>query len=69
MALLADDYSEDWDTLWWVRVDGRARIVENCDGIEQQLDMLAEWYMQYMQYRQARPAGPVIVIAVERWSG
>jgi len=66
VALLADHYSEDWDLLWWVRVDGRASILVDSDGIEQQLDMLAE---RYAQYKQARPAGPVIAIAAERWSG
>jgi len=66
VALLADYYSEDWDALWWVRVDGRARIIEDEGGMRHQLDVLAE---RYGQYRQARPAGPVIVIEAERWTG
>ncbi len=66
VALLADHYSEDWSTLWWVRVDGRASIIEDTAAIRHQLDMLAE---RYEQYRQARPAGPVIVIAAEHWTG
>jgi PPOX class probable F420-dependent enzyme len=64
VALLADHYSEDWAALWWVRVDGTASVVE--DGIERQLDVLAE---RYAQYRQARPDGPVIVIQAESWTG
>ncbi len=64
VALLADHYAEDWATLWWVRVDGRASIVT--DGAAHELDMLAA---RYEQYRQVRPAGPVIVIEAERWSG
>ena len=29
VALLADYYAEDWVALWWVRVDGRASIIED----------------------------------------
>lgn len=64
VALLADHYAEDWDALWWVRVDGRASIVTG--GVAHELDMLAA---RYEQYRQVRPAGPVIMIEAERWSG
>ena len=66
VALLADHYEEDWDALWWVRVDGRADVLENTDAMGQQLDLLAE---RYEQYRQARPDGPVIVIEALRWTG
>ena len=66
VALLADYYCEDWDALWWVRVDGRARIIEDEGGMRHQLDVLAE---RYEQYRRTRPAGPVIVIEAERWTG
>ncbi len=66
VALLADHYAEDWDTLWWVRVDGRASVLENDDRVLHQLDMLAE---RYEQYRQTRPTGPVVVIEAERWTG
>src|SRR5690349_16209891 len=29
VCLLADQYQEDWTRLWWVRVDGAARIPED----------------------------------------
>lgn len=66
VALLADHYGEDWDELWWVRVDGRASILDDHDAMRHPLDLLVE---RYPQYRQARPAGPVIVIEAERWTG
>jgi PPOX class probable F420-dependent enzyme len=66
VALLADHYAEDWATLWWVRVDGRAAIVTDDQALQRCLDTLTE---RYEQYRQARPAGPVIVIEAERWTG
>src|SRR5579875_3988162 len=27
-SVLADHYEEDWSALWWVRGDGRARVLE-----------------------------------------
>jgi PPOX class probable F420-dependent enzyme len=66
VAVLTDHYAEDWDALWWVRVDGRANVLENDDRVRRQLDMLAE---RYEQYRQTRPTGPVILIEAERWTG
>src|ERR1035437_8333731 len=26
-SLLVDEYTEDWSTLWWVRVDGSAQVL------------------------------------------
>jgi PPOX class probable F420-dependent enzyme len=66
VTLLADHYAEDWDALWWVRIDGRARVVEDDGERQRPLDILA---VKYEQYREARPAGPVIVIHAERWTG
>jgi PPOX class probable F420-dependent enzyme len=59
-ALLVDHYAEDWEQLWWVRVDGAAEIVSD-DGA---LDALAA---KYAQYRDQRPGGPLIAIAPDRW--
>ena len=60
VSLLVDHYEEDWSTLWWVRVDGVAEVVESAGAI----DALAA---KYEQYRAARPDGPVIAITPERW--
>ena len=66
VALLADHYEDDWDRLWWVRVDGTARVIENGSGREPPLDALAA---KYDQYRNLRPAGPVIMIQATNWTG
>ncbi|HEY7263594.1 MAG TPA: TIGR03668 family PPOX class F420-dependent oxidoreductase [Trebonia sp.] len=66
VALLTDDYAEDWAALWWVRVDGRASIITEAASVDHHLDLLAG---RYEQYRQVRPAGPVIVIEAVRWTG
>jgi PPOX class probable F420-dependent enzyme len=66
VAVLADHYAQDWDTLWWVRADGRASVMSAEDAIRRPLDLLAA---RYEQYRENRPEGPVIVIRVQRWTG
>ena len=65
VTLLADHYDEDWSALWWVRADGRARVVEAGDAAGG-LARLAE---RYAPYREQPPAGPVLVITVDRWTG
>jgi len=59
-SLLVDHYEEDWEHLWWVRVDGVAEVIRSQTAI----DALAA---KYAQYRTAPPAGPVIAIEPERW--
>jgi PPOX class probable F420-dependent enzyme len=66
VAVLADHYAQDWDTLWWVRADGRASVASAEDAVRRPIDLLAA---RYEQYRGHRPDGPVIVIQVQRWTG
>jgi PPOX class probable F420-dependent enzyme len=66
VALLVDHYAEDWDELWWVRVDGWASVVEDEQALQDPLDVLAR---RYEQYRDNRPPGPVIMIQADRWKG
>ena len=67
VALLADHYDEDWTALWWVRADGTARILAAGDpAVERARALLAE---RYEPYRAAPPPGPVVAVAVERWTG
>jgi PPOX class probable F420-dependent enzyme len=67
VALLADHYDDDWSALWWVRVDGDARLLEPAVAeASRALDLLAA---RYPQYRERRPPGVVIAVDVTRWSG
>lgn len=66
VSVLFDHYENDWEKLWWVRIDGTARIVAQIDEVDRALTHLAE---RYPQYRRSRPAGPVVAVAIERWSG
>ena len=55
---LIDEYDDDWSRLWWVRLRGTARIVDERRAME----LLAA---KYPQYRERPPAGPVIAISIE----
>jgi PPOX class probable F420-dependent enzyme len=66
VSLLADHYDEDWTRLWWVRVDGVARVVDDAGQSERALELLA---VRYPQYRHARPPGPVVAITIHRITG
>jgi PPOX class probable F420-dependent enzyme len=65
-SLLVDHYEEDWEALWWVRVDGTAAVLEIGNEEERAIAALTA---RYPQYARARPPGPVIAIAIERLTG
>ncbi len=66
VSVLVDHYEEDWRHLWWVRLDGDARVVEAGPDFDRALDLLVG---RYPQYEKARPAGPVVSMSVRRMSG
>lgn len=66
VALLADHYEDDWTRLWWVRVDGRAQVVEEAARMAEPVRLLAD---RYTQYRDRPPEGPVIAITIDTWTG
>jgi PPOX class probable F420-dependent enzyme len=61
VEVLVDEYDEDWSRLRWVRLRGRARIVDDRRGV----DLLAR---KYPQYAARPPAGPVIAVSIEERS-
>ncbi|HEY3090036.1 MAG TPA: TIGR03668 family PPOX class F420-dependent oxidoreductase [Jatrophihabitantaceae bacterium] len=65
-CLLVDEYHDDWTRLWWVRIDGPARMVDDAGEAARAIDALAA---KYPQYAQRRPSGPVLALEAERWSG
>jgi PPOX class probable F420-dependent enzyme len=66
VSLLADHYAEDWTQLWWVRVDGTARIRSDDSGRHRALRRLAA---KYPQYQGDPPRGPIIEIEITSWHG
>jgi PPOX class probable F420-dependent enzyme len=66
VALLVDHYDDaDWDALWWVRADGRGRVLDPAVDEEARRAVA----LLGVRYRQQRAAGSVLAVDVERWSG
>ena len=66
VTVLVDHYEEDWSRLWWVRLRGTARVLEEGPEHDRALSLLAA---KYAQYRAEPPPGPVIAVAVGEWRG
>jgi PPOX class probable F420-dependent enzyme len=61
VCLLVDHYEDDWSALWWVRLDGTARVVADGPEHERAIVLLCA---KYAQYRAVRPSGPVVAIDI-----
>jgi PPOX class probable F420-dependent enzyme len=64
VSVLVDHYEDDWSRLWWVRVDGLARVWEAAPAGA--AEALAQ---RYPQYRTRPPRGPFIVVEAQRLRG
>jgi PPOX class probable F420-dependent enzyme len=67
VSLIVDQYEEDWEQLWWVRVDGRARVLQPGPGFDEAIAPLYDKYRG--QYGLQLPPGPAIIITINRWRG
>ena len=63
-SLLVDHYGEDWSALWWVRIDGTARIIGSGPEFNR---ALVELTAKYEQYARQPPPGPVVAIDIHGW--
>ena len=67
VTLLVDRYEDaEWSKLWWCRLRGTARIVEDGPAFDLAIQALTA---KYEQYRRTRLQGPVIEIAVTGATG
>jgi PPOX class probable F420-dependent enzyme len=64
VTVLVDQYEEDWTRLWWVRLRGRARVLEAGDEAERALALLVG---KYDQYQRDAPGPPVLAIDIDEW--
>jgi len=64
ISLLVDAYDEAWEHIWWVRVDGTARVVKGGPDRETAIRLLKARYAQYETW--STPFGAAAVITVER---
>jgi PPOX class probable F420-dependent enzyme len=68
VTILVDHYEDDWARLWWIRLRGRARVLDDGDERERALELLRG---KYEQYRAEPPGGPVLAVdvtEVRTWS-
>ncbi|HYZ11329.1 MAG TPA: TIGR03668 family PPOX class F420-dependent oxidoreductase, partial [Actinomycetota bacterium] len=66
VTVLIDHYEDDWPAVWWVRLRGTGRVLEEGAERERALRLLAE---KYPQYRDMPPQGAVIALGVTEWRG
>jgi PPOX class probable F420-dependent enzyme len=64
VTILVDEYDDDWRRLWWVRLRGRARVLDGGDEAEHALALLRE---KHPQYRDRPPGLPVLAVDVVEW--
>ncbi|MCI4673546.1 TIGR03668 family PPOX class F420-dependent oxidoreductase [Candidatus Mycolicibacterium alkanivorans] len=65
VSILVDHYADNWSQLWWVRADGTAAVWSNGPQCERGRALLRA---KYPQYQDVSLGGPVIAVAVDRWS-
>ena len=61
VTVLVDHYEDDWRQLWWIRLRGRARVLDDGGEWAHALELLAE---KYPQYRDEPPEGPVLAVDI-----
>jgi PPOX class probable F420-dependent enzyme len=64
VAVLVDHYDDDWSELWWVRLDGMARVLDSGAEAEHALELLRE---KYPQYEDAPASAPVLAVDILAW--
>jgi PPOX class probable F420-dependent enzyme len=68
VTILVDHYEEEWGRLWWIRLRGVARVLDDGDERARALELLRR---KYPQYRAEPPDGPVLAVdvtEVREWS-
>jgi len=63
VTLLVDMYDDDWEKVWWVRVDGTATLH---DTHEQGRNLLAAKYAQYAEAPD--DLGRMVVVQANKWT-
>jgi PPOX class probable F420-dependent enzyme len=66
VAVIVDEYTEDWSALWWVRLRGKGRILDSGDERDRAAALLRR---EYLQYAEQPLDDPVLAIDVDEWRG
>lgn len=71
VSVLLDDYGEDWSRLWWIRLDGHARVVQpeapdRDPALAAVLEALRAKYPQYAEVPVVRDPATLLAIEIRR---
>ena len=64
VAMLIQGWDEDWSRLWWVRLEGRGRMVASSPELSAARSLLLD---KYAQYRDPAELDPVIAVDIAVW--
>jgi PPOX class probable F420-dependent enzyme len=66
VALLLDQYEEDWSRLWYILVHGRAKLLSSGEERKKALELLRQKYSQYASLELLPADAAVIRITPDR---
>ncbi len=66
VTVLVDDYGEDWSQVWWVRLRGAGRVVQDAAEHDRARQLLAA---KYPQFGDGPGDGAMMAVDIEEWSG
>jgi PPOX class probable F420-dependent enzyme len=64
VTVLIDEYDDEWRDLWWVRLRGRARVLDDEGTRAAAVGLLVA---KYSAYGDRPPAGPVLEATIDDW--
>ena len=71
VSVIIDHYADDWSALWWIRIDGLAKVVtRDLESGDAPASTAATEALiaKYPQYQVTPPDGPVIIAKPTRWT-
>ena len=63
-VILVHSWDEDWSRLWWVRLDGRARLLQSLSEMQNPRRLLLA---RYSQYTDPTELNPIIAVDIDSW--
>ena len=66
VSVLVQHYEDNWERLWWVRIDGEGAVLDSSPDREAALGLLIT---KYGQYQKLAPTGEVIAVRIEKLTG
>jgi PPOX class probable F420-dependent enzyme len=66
VVLLFQGWDEDWSRLWWVRLDGQARVLNSSPDLAEPRRLLLA---RYPQYSAPEELHPIVEVQIGAWAG